>query len=42
MRLTLKKKQYHLQNYRVLLRDLIFKKMPHTPSHMEKEGGEKV
>jgi hypothetical protein len=24
-----------------LLRDLIFKGMPHTPSHMEKEGGEK-
>jgi hypothetical protein len=42
MRLTLKKKQYHIQNYRALLRNLIFKKMPHTPFHRVKEGGAKV
>jgi hypothetical protein len=41
MKLTLKIYIYHLQNYRALLRDFN-KKMPHPPSHMEKEGGAKV
>jgi hypothetical protein len=36
MRLTLKKEQYHLQSYRVLLRNLNQKKIPHPPFHMEK------
>jgi len=42
MRLTLKKEQYKLQSYKVSLKDLNQKKMPHLPSHMEKEGGAKV
>jgi hypothetical protein len=42
MRLTLKKEQYHLQSYRVFLRDLNQKKMSYPPFHMEKEGGAKV
>ncbi len=41
MKLTLKIYIYHLQIYRALLRDFN-KKMPHPPSHMEKEGGAKV
>jgi hypothetical protein len=36
------KEQYHSQSLNVLHKELDQKKMPHSPSHMKKEGGAKV
>jgi hypothetical protein len=36
---NLKQRQFHLQSLEVLFKDLDKKKMPHPPSHTEKEDG---
>jgi hypothetical protein len=41
MKLTQKRKQYHLQSYRVFLINLNQKQIPHPPFHMENECGAK-